>query len=256
MKNSTQPKFAWIAIEKIQTNPRQPRQWFDQKNIEELAYSIAEHGIIQPLVLDLNYIIIAGERRFRAAKWLGLTELPCMLMPMPAGQENILALIENLQREQMEPLEQAFAFLQLQQEHAWTHEDIAKTLGKSRVYVTNLLRLLKLSPPLMQAMQAQELSYGHARVLVGLSEAEQIQFLARIKQDKWSVRQLEAHVSSCKLPKLVPRKTEDALKNHFLQSLSEQVGTQVAMTDGWLKFKFFDQETLEGLLQKLGLVYD
>jgi ParB family chromosome partitioning protein len=261
MSFTTQPKFAWISIERIHANPKQPRRWFDQEKIEELAHSIAQHGILQPLVLDENDLIIAGERRFRAAQWLGLIELPCMIVSGLKDQPTILALIENLQREQMEPLEQAFAFARLQQEHAWTHEHIAKTLGKSRVYVTNILRLLKLSQPLMHALESGEITYGHAKVLVGLSEQKQLDFLSYVKTQSASVRQLEQRVALSKQQSESLISSEEELHGHFLRSLAEQVGTQVAMDQnskqgGWLKFKFFDQETLQGLLQKLGLVYD
>lgn len=254
------PKFVWLAVDSLHLNPNQPRQWFDEEKIAELARSIAEHGLLQPLVVDVAYQIIAGERRYRAAKWLGWLEVPCMIISTGKTQQNLLALIENLQREQMEPLEQALAFARLQQEHAWTHEHIAQTLGKSRSYVSNLLRLLKLSPKLIQALQEQILSYGHARVLVGLTPKEQEDFLVRWQQHPCSVRQLEQQVGLYK-QKTKTNRASLPSEAHFLQHLGAQAGTEVTIEMqtaevGWLKFKFFDQDTLEGLLQNLGLVYD
>jgi len=254
------PKFAWLPLEKIHLNPTQPRQWFDEEKIKELARSMAEHGLLQPLVVDASYQVIAGERRYRAAQWLAWIELPCMIVNTGVVEQSLMALIENLQREQMEPLEQALAFSRLQQEHAWTHEHIAQALGKSRSYVSNLMRLLKLSEKLMDALNHQVLSYGHARVLIGLAPEEQEFFLENFKSNPCSVRQLEHQVGLYKkMPKNVQTTTVD--EAHFLQQLREQIGTEVRIEmqtadEGWLKFKFFDQDTLEGLLQNLGLVYD
>jgi ParB family chromosome partitioning protein len=264
MQINSIPKFSWIAINKIQPNPHQPRLHFDDSSLQELAFSIAQHGILQPLVCDKNMQLIAGERRWRAAKWLGLHEVPCMILDVTLEKQALISLLENIQREQIEPLEEALAFKRLQEEYQWTQEHIGQMLGKSRVYITNMLRLLKLSSCVLEALEAKRLSYGHARVLVGLSEEKQRYFLEQVFTQELSVRQLE------KLVKADKQNTTKQLNasplylsecTHFTRSMTEQVGAPVLLDyeqdgAGWLKFKFFDHETLAGLLQKLGLSYD
>lgn len=251
------PHFEWVAVEKIQVGEFQPRQFFSDQSIQELASSIALHGVLQPLVLQSNYRLIAGERRWRAAKFIGLKEVPCMVLNVDPEQHALLSILENIQREDIEPLEEAMALKRLQQEFAWTQEHIAKMLGKSRPYVTNMLRLLKLSPLVQDGLKNKQLTYGHAKILVGLSEDDQLYFLNELKQYGCNVRQFEKMVANRKKQNSNAGYSEA----HFLQSLSEQVGTEMKLEylangEGWLKFKFFDQETLEGLLERLGLSYD
>lgn len=251
------PNFAWVEIQKIHLGSYQPRQVFDEEKIQELAQSIAQYGILQPLLLRSDYQLIAGERRWRAAKLLGLKVLPCMILPVQQAEHALLSILENIQREQIEPLEEAMAYQRLQQEFSWTQEHIARLLGKSRTHVTNMLRLLKLGAGVISALEAKRISYGHARVLVGLSSEQQDFYLKGVIQQAWSVRQLEKKVSLDKKK----RPAVSADHEHFVRFLSEQVGTPVEYEAskngvGWLKFKFFNQETLEGLLEKLGLSYD
>lgn len=258
------PTFSWVDLERLHPNSSQPRLHFDETQLKELAASIAEHGILQPLLCDSNYQIIAGERRWRAAKWLGLKEVPCMIFHVEAGQKAAMSLLENIQRAQMEPLEEALAFKQLQAEFGWTQEHIAKMLGKSRVYVTNILRLLKLSSSVLDALREKVLSYGHARVLVGLNDERQEYFLNYLKQKSCSVRQFEKMVAQDKKNTAPQMDSSDLyLSNHahFIRDVTELIGTEVGLDylengSGWLKFKFYDHDTLSGLLQKLGLGYD
>lgn len=251
------PTFEWVDIQKIRLSSYQPRQVFEEKKIQELAQSIAQYGILQPLLLRSDYQLIAGERRWRAAKLVGLKELPCMILRVEQTEHALLSILENIQREQIEPLEEAMAYHRLQQEFSWTQEHIARLLGKSRTHVTNMLRLLKLGEGVMSALENKTISYGHARVLVGLSSEQQDLYLKVMTQHAWSVRQLEKKVAlDKKIHSEVPTDHE-----HFVRALSEQVGTHVEYEVskngvGWLKFKFFNQETLEGLLEKLGLSYD
>ncbi len=257
MSNLQIPQFEWVHIEKIRPGIYQPRHHFDDEKIKELAQSIAQHGVLQPLLLQRDYEIIAGERRWRAAKMIGLKELPCMIMPSAQTQHALLSILENIQREQIEPLEEALAYQRLKKEFSWTQEHIAHLLGKSRTHVTNMLRLLKLSPKIIEALDKNKMTYGHARALVGLPEEKQMAYLQMIEKRTYSVRQIEKLV---KEDKNKPEKTCNE-HLHFLKTLSEQVGTLVeyesyANGEGWLKFKFFNQDTLEGLLEKLGLSYD
>ena len=261
---SSSPKLTWLAPSRLHPNIHQPRQFFDEAQLMDLANSIAEHGILQPILCDTSHQIIAGERRWRAAQWLGLPEVPCMVCDVDIHQKAVMALLENIQRAEIEPLEQALAFKRLQDEFSWTHEHIAKMMGKSRVYVTNMMRLLKLSPLIQEALAAQTLTYGHAKVLVGLDEAEQQEFLKHLQQHPCSVRQLEKLVALAK-KKQAPQLQQGDLylsdDTHFIREMSLQMGTEVSLDyhengSGWLKFKFFDHDTLSGLLQRLGLSYD
>ena len=258
------PRFEWVAIERIQHGSYQPRQHFDDASLQELATSISTHGVLQPLLLTSNYSLVAGERRWRAAQFIGLKELPCMIVRVANAQHALMSLLENIQREQIEPLEEALAFLRLQQEFAWTQEHIAKLLGKSRVHVTNMLRLLKCDVQVQQALQDKKISYGHARVLVGLTAQQQSYYVSHIVKTACSVRQLEkmvAHDKKNVAQQIQGSELYSSPHAHFIRDISDQVGTEVDLDyqkngEGWLKFKFFDHETLEGLLKKLGLSYD
>lgn len=251
------PVFEWVDIRKITLGTYQPRQSFDADKIQELAQSIAQYGVLQPLLVRSDYQLIAGERRWRAAQMVGLRELPCMILPVQNAEHALLSILENIQREQIEPLEEALSYQRLQQEFSWTQEHIARLLGKSRTHVTNMLRLLKLGKEVISALEAKKITYGHARVLVGLQAMQQNIYLKATIEQSLSVRQLEKKVA---LDKKQPYEVSaDVL--HFTRSLSEQVGTHVEYETskngvGWLKFKFFNQETLEGLLERLGLSYD
>ena len=251
------PTFEWVDIDKIVPGAYQPRQMFSEESIQELASSIALHGILQPLVLQSNYHLIAGERRWRAAKFIGLKEVPCMILNVSHGQHALMSILENIQREGIEPLEEALALQKLQQEFDWTQEHIAKMLGKSRPYVSNMLRLLKLTQVVQDGLKEKILTYGHAKILVGLPEEEQIRFFNHLKKHTCNVRQFEKMVSQAKKPSHHGI-SQDA---HFIKCMSEQVGTEVRLEhlsngEGWLKFKFFNQDTLVGLLERLGLSYD
>ncbi|NBX84833.1 MAG: ParB/RepB/Spo0J family partition protein [Gammaproteobacteria bacterium] len=251
------PIFEWVDVDKIMPSAYQPRQWFAEEGIQELASSIALHGILQPLVLESNYQLIAGERRLRAAKFIGLKEVPCMILKVSHGQHALMSILENIQREGIEPLEEALALQKLQKEFAWTQEYIAKMLGKSRPYVSNILRLLKLTQVVQDGLNEKVLSYGHAKILVGLPEEEQIRFFNHLKKHSCNVRQFEKMVSQSKKPPCRGMPEDE----HFIQSMMEQVGTEVKLEqlsngEGWLKFKFFNQDNLVGLLERLGLSYD
>ena len=162
-----------VAVDKIVRNPRQPRLNFDQGELDELAASIQEHGIIQPLIVSANgdgmYTLIAGERRLRASRQAQLKAVPVVIRQVSDQQQLEWALIENVQRADLSPLEEAEAYLQLNSEFGLSHEAIAKQVGKSRVAVTNTMRLLKLSDGVKEALIDKLISEGHARALLGLN---------------------------------------------------------------------------------------
>ena len=190
-----QGKVLTLSVYEIDTNPDQPRKTFDEEKLAELAESIRRHGIVQPLVVapkGQRYIIVAGERRFRAARLAGLSTVPCIVRDLTNEQQMEAALIENLQRQDLNPIEEASAIRSLMDECGYTQEQAAQKLGKSRPAIANTLRLLTLPKQVLTLVQSGELSAGHARVLAGLDSAEQqIALARRCVSESLSVRKLE-----------------------------------------------------------------
>ncbi len=187
-----------VAIDHISPNPHQPRQNFNQAQLQELADSIAQHGLIQPLIvtqIGQTYQLIAGERRWRACQLIGLSTVPIIIKESTPQQMLELALVENIQRADLNPLEEAEAYTQLITEFGLTQEAVAERVGKSRTAVANILRLLNLPPEIKQALSAGEISEGHARTLLSLKETDQqLKILATVIQRGLNVRQTEAMV--------------------------------------------------------------
>lgn len=194
--------LASIAIGRLRPNPQQPRQHFDAESLQALADSIREVGLLQPVVVrpsEDGYVLIAGERRCRAAELAGLEEIPALIRDddIDAATSLAEALIENLQREDLTPLEEAAAFQQLMAEFGYTHEGIAGKVGKSRSAVTNTLRLLQLPATIQGMIGRGELSAGHARALLGLEDtAYAVHIAERVVAEGWSVRQVEDAVKT------------------------------------------------------------
>lgn len=192
-------KLEKIAVKDIRTNPFQPRKVFDQEKLEELAQSIKENGLIQPIIVRKSPIIgfelLAGERRFRASKIAGLDLVPAIIKELTDQEMMRQAIIENLQREDLNPIEEAISYQKLV-DHGYKHDQIAQFMGKSRPYISNMLRLLHLAPSVQEAVIQNDISSAHARVLVPLDEEEQRFWLERIKQDHLNVRTLESKISS------------------------------------------------------------
>lgn len=262
MKSS--PRFAWVNCSDIRCSDYQPRQFFDEEKLQELAASIARYGILQPLLLRSDLSLVAGERRLRAAQFVGLLEVPCMILPASAEEHALMSLLENIQREQIEPLEEAMAFFKIKQEFGWTQEHLSQLLGKSRAYIANSLRLLNCAEVVKKALSQKQITYGHARVLVGLTQEKQQYYVDFIIKHQCSVRQLEKMVALDKKNYTQQKQCSPLYLSeyaHFMRELTEKLGSEVHVDvgksgDGWLKFKFYDQDTLSGLLEKLGLSYD
>jgi ParB family chromosome partitioning protein len=184
-----------IPLDQIRFNPFQPRKIFQQKALEELASSIAEHGIIQPVICTRQgdgYRLVVGERRCRASRLAGLTHVPVIIEEMTESRLLQIALIENLQREDLDPIETALAYSHLLREHNLTQEELAQKVGKSRPAITNALRLLTLPDPIRRSVQEGEITAGHARALLSIDkERQQVELWNRIKKDDLSVRQTE-----------------------------------------------------------------
>jgi len=190
--------LAKLGIEEIHRNPRQPRQYFDKEKLHELADSIKENGILQPLVVrksEQGYEIIAGERRWRAAQEADLKVVPCIIQAVNDQEILELALIENIQRDDLSPIEEATAYRMMADDFSMTQEDIARKVGKSRVAVTNILRLLQLPLPIQEMVTQRKISMGHARALLPLpEETTQEQIAREIVKSDLSVRQTENKV--------------------------------------------------------------
>lgn len=224
-----------IDISLIDTNPYQPRKSFDKSALEELASSINTYGIIQPLLVlrsGNRYVIIAGERRFRAARIAGLTTVPCIIRELTKQEMRELALIENLQREDLNPIEAAEGITELIKSCDITQEEAAKRIGMSRPVVTNLLRLLSLDKEVLELVRTNRLSASHARCLVVITDPEvQKYFANRASDNKMSVRELETQVQLYLGRKLIPtgaRKEKQSKElKEFVNDMKRIFGTKV-----------------------------
>ncbi len=252
-----------IPIEQIRPNPQQPRTTLDEDSLKELAASITEHGIIQPLIVSADpkedeYILIAGERRWRAAKLAGLTMVPVIEKNVSEQGHLELALIENLQRTDLTPLEMAEAYRQLAEDFNLTHEQIAERVGKSRTSVTNTLRLLNLPDQVRKALAEGQISEGHARTILGLSSVKaQISVLISILNLGLNVRQTESLVKKMSgerpAPKTKPAPSpevqalEDRLRNFF----GTKVNLNSRKNGGSLVIHYYSDEELNDILDKI-----
>lgn len=189
-------EFLHLKLDQVVPNPNQPRVTFDEAGLDELAGSIAEVGLLQPIVVrpldDGRYALIAGERRWRAARRAGLVEIPAVVRQSDDRGTLTSALIENLQRQDLSPLEEAAAYHQLLEDHGMTHDQVAAAVGKSRPTVTNTVRLLQLPPAIQGMVERGELSAGHARALLAIEDAAYAEHVAsRAVAEGWTVRQVE-----------------------------------------------------------------
>lgn len=250
-----------IAITECRPNPYQPRKTFHADAIEELKESILEYGIIQPLIVRKSikgYEIVVGERRFRAAKEAGLDEVPVVVKELTDGKMMELALLENLQREDLTPIEEAHAYANLMNELKITQEELSKRLGKSRSHIANIVRLLSLPDQVIAYINNGELSMGHGRALLGLKDKEKvIPFVNKIRQQKLNVRQVEQLIIQLNEKPTV--KKEKPKKDIFLQEresvLRDRLGTGVTIQRGKRKGKieieFYTDDDLERIIDVL-----
>ena len=208
-----------ISITDIQKNPYQPRKEFDREKLDELAQSIKENGVIQPIIVRqspvIGYEILAGERRYRASLLAGLTSIPAVVKQLSDQEMMVQSIIENLQRENLNPIEEARAYESLV-EKGFTHAEIADKMGKSRPYISNSIRLLSLPDAILSEVENGKLSQAHARSLVGLNKEQQDYFFQRIIEEDISVRKLEALLTEKKQKKLQKN-------DYFIQNEEEQL---------------------------------
>lgn len=257
-KNATK-----VSIHKIFPNPDQPRKHFTDKSIEELSASIAENGVIQPIIVrntDRGLEIIAGERRWRAAQKAGVNEVPVIVRQVNDQQSLELALIENLQREDLNPVEEARAYEMLISQYDLTHEEIAKQIGKDRTTVTNSLRLLKLSTRALDALSSGQISQGHARALVSLEDAAKINMvLEKIISGGLSVRNTEALIkkllSSTEKDTSAQPAEEDLNIKFFTNQLKSALSTNVRIVNkkgkGKIEIDYNSSDDFDRIVKKL-----
>lgn len=251
-----------VAVELIKPNPRQPRLKFQEEELAELAASIREHGVIQPLIVlpnaDGTFILIAGERRWQASKKAGLRSVP--VIPRQANNQELLeiALIENVQRADLNPMEEAEAYRQLVEDFGLSHDSVAKRVGKSRVAVTNTLRLLGLADAVKQALVDDSITEGHARALLMLStQKAQTSALQTLINLSLNVRQAEELVRKLAGQKAVKARkpVRSAEVNDVEKRLQNSLGTKVALKHGkkggTLTIYYYSDEELDSLLDKL-----
>lgn len=256
-----------VRLSEIEPNRRQPRKAFDENSLAELADSIREHGIIQPLLVrkleEGGYQLVAGERRWRAARMIGLDEVPVVVRELSETEILELALIENLQREDLNPLEEAAGYQELMNTYGLTQEQVAKRVGKSRSAVANALRVLNLPEQVRPLVINGSLSMGHARALLGLNDTEELIRLAKMAADKGlSVREVERLVAKLKAAASSPpegeKKTDDLM--HFYRemqlAMNEELGRKVKITaradgKGVLQIDFYDKEDLASIAERL-----
>ena len=235
--NTTERKFIEdVDINLIDTNPNQPRKYFNEEALNELADSVSRYGILQPLILlenDGRYVIIAGERRFRAAKKAGLNKVPAVIKDLTNQEVKEIALIENLQREDLNAIEAAEGMQELMISHNLTQEQVAQKIGKSRPVITNTLRLLSLEKPVIEMVREGRLSAGHARALVVVDDkAYQVKLAEQACDNKMSVRQLETQVKLFFNRKLIPqgprkKESQSAEVKELINDMKRIFGTKV-----------------------------
>ena len=245
-----------VEVSKIVKNRFQPRKIFDENKLNELTNSIKERGVLQPIIVrkynkdNDKYEIIAGERRFLAAKKAGLQEVPVVITNVDDLKSLEFAIIENVQRDDLNPLEEAQSYQRLIDEFSYDHEKVSKFIGKSRSYITNSLRILTLPKEVLNLIETRKLTAGHAKILVGLSNAE---FVAeKIIEKKMSVRQSENFVKIFKKDKK-SLKTRDANVQSLEKSLTEKIGMSVLILNkknnkGSIKIEYKDLDQLNRLI--------
>ncbi len=251
----------YVKLGDIKPNSRQPRKQFDEDALEELASSIREHGVIQPVLLRpaaKGYELVAGERRWRAARKAGLKSIPAIVRDLDDRQNSFYALIENMQREDLNIIEEAMGLEQMMDEYGLTQDEAARAVGKSRPYVSNALRLLKLPAEIRDMVSEKKLSAGHARAIAGLQTEElQIEAARLAAEEGWSVRKIEGYTGSRKATKKRPagRKRKTADIQRVEREMSEKLGTRVSIAGtevrGMLQLEYYSRDELEALVEIL-----
>ena len=249
-----------IDVDKIEPNPYQPRQSFDEEALRQLSESIARHGLIQPIIViqkDDSYVLIAGERRLRATKLLGESKIKAVVADIKSQNLRELALIENIQREDLNPIELAKSYKELIGEYRITQEELADIIKKSRTQITNTLRLLSLCDEVQKAISADKISQGHAKVIVGLEKSDQILVLNTILGQRLSVRDTENLVKKLK-DKTVPKEKKSGVEFQSfkpellkLKAKLDQFG-KISIKERKISIEFSEILQISEFLKKIG----
>lgn len=261
--------ITYLPIDSLLANPHQPRRLFAEESLADLSNSIKERGVIQPLIVrpaaGNNHEIVAGERRWRAAKMAGFTTIPVIIRTMSDSESLEIALVENLQREDLNPLDTAEAYETLVRKFSYTHEVLAQRIGKDRTNITNHLRLLKLPSPIKEDLRQDRLSMGHARTLLAVDHLQtQLNLSRQVIKRKLSVRDLEKIVQNYKIKQQAKEKTrppKDQAVASLETGLSRHLSTKVVIrtkqnNSGRLEIFFHSREELDRLLDVLGYSED
>ncbi|MBF2232157.1 ParB/RepB/Spo0J family partition protein [Staphylococcus epidermidis] len=269
LKMNNDDSVQFIALELIRPNPYQPRKTFEEERLNDLASSIQQHGILQPIVLRQTvqgYYIVVGERRFRASKLAGLTEVPAIIKELSDEDMMELAIIENLQREDLNAIEEAESYKKMMTDLNITQQEVARRLGKSRPYIANMLRLLQLPKNVAQMVQHGALSSAHGRTLLTLKDASKIKKTAKqAAQESWSVRYLEEYVNglvSKDISMKLDKETKGSKPKMIQQQerfLKKQYGTKVDISTsknvGKITFEFKSEAEFKRLIRQLNKDY-
>ncbi|NLK94945.1 MAG: ParB/RepB/Spo0J family partition protein [Clostridiales bacterium] len=254
-----------IPINKIKSNIEQPRKSFDNEKIYELSESIKNHGIIQPLILKrsgLDYIIVAGERRWRAAKMAGITEVPAIIMELTDKEVLEISLIENIQRQDLNPIEEAMAYKKLLTDFNITQEELSKRIGKSRVSITNVIRLMNLDERVQQYLIEGILSEGHGRALLSIKDGNiQYELSQKAIDNQLSVRELEKLIRNFNLSEKEKKPKEDNELNPYYKDIRNRLqdffGTKVILQSkknkGKIEIEYYSEEDLQRILDIMNL---
>lgn len=251
----------FIEIDEIAPNESQPRKTFNKEKLEELARSIKTHGVIQPIVVrkqGSHYEVVAGERRWRAARIAGLSEVPCIVRELTDEQNMLVAIIENVQREDLNPIEEARGIRAMIEDYELTQDEVAKAVSKSRPYITNALRMLKLPDAVLDMVSAGKLSAGHARAILSAKEEEQTEIAKHVETKGLSVREAEKlSKKGLSFDRKNPGKhpTKNAAVKQIESELSSALGTKVNLSQngnkGKIEIEYYSREELEGLIEAL-----
>ena len=257
VKKETKEKSSEILLSQIRANQYQPRTSFDQKKLEELAESIKKHGVIQPVLVRKDgkgFELVAGERRFRAAKLAKLKKIPVVVSNISDVQSLEIAILENIQREDLNPLEVAKGYQRLKDEFGYTQEAVAKSVGKPRSSVANSLRLLTLSPKIQDEIDKGVISEGHAKVLLSVDGVKAEQLLMRIISENLSVRDLEKQITESS-PQTSKKEKKSTDELNLESALSSRIGSKVTIEDkdgkGKMVIKYYSYEELDGIIEKI-----
>ena len=250
-----------VPLAEIQPNRSQPRKDFDEQALAELTESVRNYGVIQPILLNPlpsgGYVIVAGERRFRAAMNAGLFSIPAVIKSMTDQDASEIALVENLQREDLNPIEEATGIKKLIEDYGYTQEQVAEKIGSSRPSVTNALRILSLPEDVIQLIQQKELSMGHAKALLSLQDTDLISEIAKeVVERGLSVRQTEKLCKNPHKPRSIQPKLQDPAATEVEIALRDRLGVEVSVKSvngkGTLTLNFYSQEQLYDYANKLG----